>query len=569
MKKKMLFIIEAPGKIDSFFKSACHAFGHNSLEVWATGGLIAEMSDKGAINPETLKIARETLNENGHYFVNRILKERNKNKELNFHRIYICTDPDREGEHIAWQIFRILNLYTENGYINRAYSLDITPEGLRNMEVRDTLNEGMLLSRMARRVMDRLIPELVSHELQLPNWKGVGRVQIGGLEVAHRLEQRWRPFQLKGYWKHEDGTFFYTEQYTKDVEVKKIWERFTKKTYFDVESEVVSQTKIIPPPLPHTYLSLVKRFEEQPPQEIAAAIQDAYMAGRIGYPRTNRLHWTPYIQRNIAAMSDKLHLNTFLRNDWHEALPEMSINEWNVAGHPAMHPTNLALTQPPSGYNPLSLAVEKELLAHSCATLMTPARVKERELTVYLKDDALFQPIILKQWEIVQHGWLKAYERADMSYPFKEIPPLNLRRQQIFFSQQVPMGQAFIQDMHAYHVGQPHNSMSLLQNLQKRDLISGYSILTHEGIALREQIHKRFPKLLQVQYAEEFDKAIHSIGEHPQTYTKTIRLLLEHLDIDIVHLMNGDSLYRDNYASQEEKDVLPFESRGFSYEFKK
>lgn len=565
--KKMLFIIEAPGKIEHFFKAAVRAFGHKDLEVWATGGLIAEMSNKGALDAQTLKIKKETLNAQGRIFAERLLRERNQQKELPFHRIYVCTDPDREGEHIAWQIYRVLAQYTENSNISRGYTLDITPEGLKNMTVTNHLNDGMLMSRMARRVVDRLIPELVSYKLALPTWQGVGRVQIGGLEVAKRLEERWMPLQIKGYWQHSDGSLFYVEQYSKDLFDKESWQHLVKLKHYNVESDVVSHNKILPPPIPHTYLSLVKRFEEVPTPALADAIQEAYMAGRIGYPRTNRLHWTPYLQRNIAAMTDKLHLSAFLRNDWHDPLPEISINEWNTAGHPAMHPTALTLTAPPKNYSSLAQMIEKEILAHSCATLMTPARIQERELSVYFQVNGTDRSLNFKQWNILEHGWLKAYERSGTDYPFPEIPSKNMLGQQLYYSEHIPLGQAFTQDMHVYHVGQPHNTMTLMQNLQRRELMSGYATLTYKGLNLHSQIKQNFPKLIDVDYAKTFEQTLFNIGKNPTIYTEAIKKLLLDLDIDIMGLLDGQTLHASDSISTSEEVILPFNSEGFTYEF--
>lgn len=119
--------------------------------------------------------------------------------------IFLATDPDREGEAIAWHIAEELRPY--NGKIRRVLFHEITRSGIQQgiAQWRE-LNEALVLSQQARRVMDRLIgyevspwlSDVLAHEVT--HALSAGRVQSVALRLICEREALIESFQPIPFW---------------------------------------------------------------------------------------------------------------------------------------------------------------------------------------------------------------------------------------------------------------------------------------------------------------------------------------------------------------------------------
>lgn len=114
--------------------------------------------------------------------------------------IYLASDPDREGEAIAWHISSILDLDKgKNRIIFNEITKDAVKEAIKHP--RD-LDENLVDSQQARRVLDRLVGYNISPVL----WKKVkpklsaGRVQSTALKLIVDRENEIRNFIPEEYW---------------------------------------------------------------------------------------------------------------------------------------------------------------------------------------------------------------------------------------------------------------------------------------------------------------------------------------------------------------------------------
>jgi DNA topoisomerase-1 len=122
-------------------------------------------------------------------------------------KIYIATDPDREGEAIAQDVADILNS-DSSSKIHRVLFNEITKTGVkRAMESPRTIDENLVSSQRARRVMDRIIGYKITPFL----WKAViemsgsasisaGRVQSVALKLICDREAEIDKFIQTEYW---------------------------------------------------------------------------------------------------------------------------------------------------------------------------------------------------------------------------------------------------------------------------------------------------------------------------------------------------------------------------------
>lgn len=113
--------------------------------------------------------------------------------------IYIGSDPDREGEAIA---FHIASLF-EGREVRRVLFHEITKTGvLKALEVFSELNENLYNSQQARRVLDRIVGYKLSPFLWRSIKKGLsaGRVQSVALQMVAEREKEIKAFVPEEYW---------------------------------------------------------------------------------------------------------------------------------------------------------------------------------------------------------------------------------------------------------------------------------------------------------------------------------------------------------------------------------
>ncbi|HVL24273.1 MAG TPA: type I DNA topoisomerase [Thermomicrobiales bacterium] len=115
--------------------------------------------------------------------------------------IYLATDPDREGEAIAWHLVHATE--AENKPIHRVVFHEITPDAVTSaIENPREIDMDLVDAQQARRVLDRLVGYKVSPLL----WKKVkrglsaGRVQSAALRIVVEREREIDQFQPVEYW---------------------------------------------------------------------------------------------------------------------------------------------------------------------------------------------------------------------------------------------------------------------------------------------------------------------------------------------------------------------------------
>ena len=115
--------------------------------------------------------------------------------------VYLATDPDREGEAIAWHLVQAGEM--EDRPLQRVVFHEITPEAIKEaFEHPQSINMDLVYAQQARRVLDRLVGYSLSPVL----WKKVrsglsaGRVQSVALRMIVEREREVRNFTPQEYW---------------------------------------------------------------------------------------------------------------------------------------------------------------------------------------------------------------------------------------------------------------------------------------------------------------------------------------------------------------------------------
>ncbi len=130
--------------------------------------------------------------------------------------IYLATDPDREGEAIAWHLKAILQNASKAPF-HRITFHEITQSAIRNsLSNPGEIAEDLVNAQQARRVLDRLVGYQVSPMLWRHVAKGTsaGRVQSVALRLIVEREREIQAFKPEEYW-NLDAMFLTPEPKTR------------------------------------------------------------------------------------------------------------------------------------------------------------------------------------------------------------------------------------------------------------------------------------------------------------------------------------------------------------------
>ncbi|PPE06022.1 DNA topoisomerase [Williamsoniiplasma lucivorax] len=185
---KVLVLLESPSKIAKIQHFLNEAFSENEYVVMASGGHINRIADKGVA---LLGIDLETMTPE---FVNAPTKKDNINsikkagKDADL--IVLASDPDREGEAIAWHLSNIFKGMNKN--IKRATFDEITKKAVvHSFENMTDIDLDLVNAQVSRQMLDKIIGYLVSKSLQkATGLMSAGRVQTPALYIlAERAKE--------------------------------------------------------------------------------------------------------------------------------------------------------------------------------------------------------------------------------------------------------------------------------------------------------------------------------------------------------------------------------------------
>jgi len=187
-----LIIVESPAKAGTIKK-----FLGGKTKVVASMGHIRDLpKSKLGINVEK-NFEPEYINIRGKGDLIKSLKKDAKDAK----KVYLATDPDREGEAIAWHLAHILEI-PENESCRVTFN-EITKKAVQeSMKKPRTVNKNLTDAQQARRVLDRIVGYKISPVLWKKVRKGLsaGRVQSVAVKLIVDREDEIEKFIPKEYW---------------------------------------------------------------------------------------------------------------------------------------------------------------------------------------------------------------------------------------------------------------------------------------------------------------------------------------------------------------------------------
>lgn len=353
---KNLVIVESPAKVKTIKK-----FLGANYEVAASNGHVRDLPKSslgvdvdGDYDPKYI-----TIRGKGDVLANlrKLVKKSDK--------VYLATDPDREGEAISWHLAQALKIDDKN--INRISFNEITKNAVRSA-IKDPrkINMNLVDAQQSRRILDRMVGYRISPLLWAKVKRGLsaGRVQSVALRIICDREDEINAFIPEEYWtieavlnvKGEKKTvvakFIGTDSekiaINSEAQVNEIMAVLKDKDF--VVAEVKNGERIKKAPLPFTTSTLqqeaskVLNFSTQKTMRIAQQLYegiDIKGEGTIGI--------ITYLRTDSTRISDEADgaARDFIRENYGEAYYMASENGKKSGkkiqdAHEAIRPTDIA-----------------------------------------------------------------------------------------------------------------------------------------------------------------------------------------------------------------------------------
>ena len=523
-----IIIIEAIGKLKAVEYAAKQRWGKD-ISVLATGGYIWTFpNDAIGIDPDTLRPNSDQKTKNGQYF-ERALTKVVATYQNQIDDIMLITDPDREGEGIAAQAKTMVQKYLPNVNMTRIYAHELNYEGLRTATSSSNIHEGIVQAQTARRVLDRLLPLSVAHQLHRDGeFMGLGRVQVATTRIIQDKSRHWKKYLLQGFWKTPQGNFFVREY---DDDRTKLQEKLNALKTMSFEQASLQTKKIsMPAPPAHSGQSLLAGMLAARPENTMDAMQKAYMEGRMSYPRTDQIQLGQQATRTVAALMQNLHLGHMLRAQWYEENGSPPLGPGIQGAHSALHPT---LSWAPLKGKPADLQeqVETEVAARAMASLMNPAEITRTIASIVTNDGQWFDAVHDK---LDNPGWTIAYERLGLQNPLSPKTELGKKFPKVI--EQLPTPAHIIEWLNDERMGRPGTLAPIPTKMQSLNLISASCVTTRFADMQLREIEKTMPHYTYAAFTRFMEKGLALLVEEPNKYLDVVKSILVEAGSDVVSL---------------------------------
>ena len=353
-----LVIVESPAKVKTIKK-----FLGSNYEVLASNGHVRDLpkSSLGVDIEKNFEPKYITIRGKGDV----LAKLRREVKKAD--KIYLATDPDREGEAISWHLYESLKLSDKKTY--RITFNEITKNAVKeSIKNPRNINMDLVDAQQARRILDRMVGYRISPLLWAKIKRGLsaGRVQSVALRIICDREEEINAFIPKEYWtidasfalagtKKEFVAHYYSDANgKKTVDSKEEAERIEndlKKAKYKI-IDIKKGERVKKAPLPFTTSTLqqeaskVLNFSTQKTMRVAQSLYegvDIKGQGTVGIITYLRTDSTRISDEAIAASKD--YITATYGEDYVAAVDTAKKDSKKIQdAHEAIRPTDITRT---------------------------------------------------------------------------------------------------------------------------------------------------------------------------------------------------------------------------------
>lgn len=297
-------VVESPAKAKTIGKY----LGKDFKVVSSYGHVRDLVSKDGSVKPdENFKMSWEIGDKSKAHI--KAIKEAVKDSDT----LLLATDPDREGEAIAWHVSEILKSDLKNKEVGRVVFHEITKGAIQEaIKSPRAINQELVQAYLARRALDYLFGFTLSPVLwrKLPGAKSAGRVQSVALRLIVEREEEIEAFKTTEYW--DIGGVFAPEIEAKLVQYKK--EKLEKFSITNAD-QANEMTKVLEKLQYSVDIVESKKVQRNPlPPYITSTLQqDA--ANKFGFSASKTMKVAQQLYEGISITGEETGLITYMRTD--------------------------------------------------------------------------------------------------------------------------------------------------------------------------------------------------------------------------------------------------------------
>ena len=538
---KNLVIVESPSKSKTIEKylgkdyKVVSSKGHiRDLATSGKYGLGVDIENNFTPTYETIKGKKN------------VIKELKKDAEAS-NKVYLASDPDREGEAIAWHLKDALGLKDDD--YDRVVFNEITKNKvLESFTKPRKIDDDLVKSQETRRILDRIIGFRLSKLMQSKTGgKSVGRVQSVALKLIVDREEEINNFvpeeyhTITAYFNDFDATLAYFNH--EDIEIK------TKEEADEILSKLNKSFNI------EDVTKKEKAKKARPPFTTSTLQQEA--STRLGFPGKKTMSIAQKLYEGVDIGSDTTGLITYMRTDSIRLSDEFvtkayeyisktygksyvgyvktSKNKENIQdAHEGIRPTDINKT-PESMKEYLTSDEYKLYKIIYCRALASLMKDAKQLATTILLDNNNYQ-FKATGSILIEDGYLKVYSDYE-DQEDKILPDLDSYKTKIVIANKIESEEHFTkpkaryteaklkEELEELGIGRPSTYVKIIDTLKER----GYVTLkdkkftpTEIGITTTHKLQEYFSSLINVEYTANMEKELDEIAEGKLVWNKVL-----------------------------------------------
>lgn len=536
MANKNLVIVESPAKAKTIEK----ILGKN-YEVIASFGHICDLpkTKMGVDVDNDFKTSYSTIKGKGEVVKKLKMQAKNANK------VYLASDPDREGEAIAWHIANDLKLNKEEK--NRIEFHEITERAIREaVKNPKAIDENKVNAQQARRVLDRL----VGYEISPFLWKlispntSAGRVQSVALKLICDLEDKIQKFIPEKYW---DIKGQFDERWLwplykidgkkvdkiKNYEIVKRVQTLQKQKFQVLEAKISKKSKRPPlalktstlQQLASSYLGFSASRTMSLAQKLYEGIDiNGSHKGLITYMRTDSTR----ISQEAKEMAKSYVIETFGKEYVSDVKEKKESKQKIQDAHEAIRPTDVYLTP-----EILEKVLDKDqaklyklIWERFLISELASMKYEQFEI-VCAQEEVQFRGSMNK---ILFDGYYKIFKEEEelnlADFPKIEAGDLlELSKLEMKEDMTKPPARltesSLVKMLETEGIGRPSTYASIIETLKKREYIvmeKRSFIPTEIGYEVKAQLEKYFSKIMNVKFTAELENELDGVEEGTENW---------------------------------------------------
>ena len=477
-------------------------------------------------------------------------------------KVYLATDPDREGEAISWHLAALLGLDLNEA--NRVTFNEITKTGVKNgMAAPRRVDMDLVNAQQARRILDRLVGYKLSPFVSQKIRRGLsaGRVQSVAVRMIVDREEEIRAFVPEEYWTI-DGKFFgsnkriinasfYGDETGKrelksEKETDEILARLENAVYTVSSLKKGTRKKNPAPPFITSTLQqeaakkLGFRAERtmKIAQELYEGVEIAGMGsvGLITYMRTDSLRISEEARAAADAYVRRIYGDKYMPDK-----PRYFKSRSNAQdGHEAIRPSSVELT-PDSiksslstdQYKLYSLIWRRFLASLMAQCVQNTAKLEIKGVGENEKDGG-YCLFTASGYSVKFDGFTVLYNSDDEE---KSKLPDGITENAALKAKELSKNQHFTQPPARYTeeslikmleengVGRPSTYATIISTIVKREYVTRKAkqlIPTELGEAITKLLKERFPKIVNTKFTAQMETGLDKVGDGEEDYIKLL-----------------------------------------------